>query len=115
MSDKNSPVVFFPKITKVADVVVKIRETAQKSTKDVIFSEHAEMRMQERDISTKQVLQVIRLGEQKGKVKWDSKDEPGWRCKFTWRTAGVWLEVVVKLVERKDKHVNLIITVISNR
>ncbi len=110
---KNAQMISFPK-TSLAKVVPTIQQIAKERTAAVIFLDHAEMRMQERNVSRKQVLQVIRHGDPIGKAEWNTDKERGWVCKFTRITAGVRLGVVAKLVERKDEHSVLIITVISD-
>ena len=61
------------------------------------------MRMVEREISIKQVINVVRLGERIGKIEWDTEIERGWKCKFRRVTAGRSVTVVAKLVTRDSK------------
>lgn len=104
---KNEKLVSLP-TTKKSNAIKKIRKVAE-NTSLVIFLDHAEMRMQEREISIAQVFRVLRFGDPKT-LQWDTESERGWKCKFTRITAGARLSVVAKLVERGRGHVCLIIS-----
>ncbi|WP_424945994.1 DUF4258 domain-containing protein [Candidatus Spongiihabitans sp.] len=90
-----------PAIKSPAKAVAKIQQIANEDTSLIIFLDHAAMRMQERGILEKQVLQVIRNGNPTN-AKWGTENERGWKCRFTKITAGVRLSVVAKLAQREE-------------
>ena len=57
----------------------RIAELANESTGKVYLSDHCRMRMQERNITIKQVINVLRRGDIVGDVMWDVKVESCWK------------------------------------
>lgn len=110
MPRKQSNILKLPAVMSSGAAVLKIQEIAQGDTASVIFSDHAHMRMRERGITQSQVLRVLRSGDPRGPAEWDTEVEGGWKCVFRRRAAGDKLNVVVKLLQRKDSHFNLVIT-----
>ena len=91
-------------------VEVEIRRIANNSTIDLVKLDHAIDRMNEREITDRQILNVLRSGERTSEITWDTERERGWRCVFRRITAGVNATVVAKLVKR-NKTTCLIVTV----
>lgn len=58
--------------------------------------------MRERDVTTRQILNVLKSGEQIGDIVWCTEGEKGWRCKLSRVTAGVKITVVAKVVKRQS-------------
>lgn len=104
-----SSVVQLPRLRKV-DVDAEIRRLATGVSGRFFFTQHAEMRMVERNITKRQVFNVVRDGKLLEEPVWDSEIEEGWKCRYNWITAGVGITVVVKLLERSDGHCDLVIT-----
>lgn len=96
----------FPK----GKVIQEIQRIAVEESGKVFFLDHAEMRMVEREITTRHIFKVLRHADTISDPKWITKEERGWRCVFKRITAGKSVEAVVKLVER-DGNCCLIITV----
>ena len=97
-------------IIKKCDVDLEIRRLATGVSGRFFFTEHAEMRLIERDITRRQVFNVVRSGKLIEDPVWDTENERGWKCRYNWITAGASVTVVVKLVERNDGHYDLVIT-----
>lgn len=95
---------------KKCDVDAEIRHLATGVSGRFYFTEHAEMRMIERSITKRQVFNVVRSGTLLEDPIWDSDKESGWKCRYSWITAGVSVTAVVKLIERTDGHCDLVIT-----
>ncbi len=90
----------------------EIRRIAAKETESLIISNHARDRQQQREITDRQILNVLKNGELAGVVEWDTKEERGWKCKLSRITAGDQVSIIAKLVKR-DGNKCLIITVWS--
>lgn len=90
-------------------VEAEIRRISNESTQNLVILDHAHMRMDERDITIKQVINVLRLGERISKIEWDTESERGWKCKFRRVAAGRNVTVVAKLVMR-DSETCLVVT-----
>ena len=88
----------------------EIRKIVTGSSQNVIFLDHAAMRMQEREITSKQVFNVLKNGELKDSPKWNTEKSKGWKCSFVTVTAGVKVTVVAKLTKEKEQ-MCLIVTV----
>lgn len=88
----------------------EVRRIAKESTIDVVKLDHAIDRMAQREITDRQILNVLRLGERISKVTWNTDKERGWKCTFRRITAGVNVTVATKLV-RRDETTCLIVTV----
>ena len=97
-------------IIKKCDVDVEIRRLATGVSSRFFFTEHAEMRMIERNITKRQVFNVVRNGDLVKDPVWDTDKESGWKCRYNWITAGASVTVVVKLIERSNGHCDLVIT-----
>lgn len=89
--------------TAKSDARARIAEIAKQSTGDIFFSDHCEMRMIERQITLRQVLQVLRRGEIVGDVAWNTDKERGWKMKLKCVAAGSEIVVVAKLIEREQE------------
>jgi len=92
------------------DVDGEIRRLATGVSGRFYFTAHAEMRLLERDITKRQIFNVVRSGDLVEGPVWDIKQESGWKCRYNWITAGVSITAVIKLVERSDGHCDLVIT-----
>lgn len=93
---------------RLNDVVATIRNVAQDSAQ-VYLTKHAQEQMHDREISLTQVLKCLRSGELfEGPIQ-DSTRELGWKSTTRTLSAGVWIEVVSKLIERDDDFI-LVIT-----
>jgi len=97
-------------IIKKCDADQEIRRLATGLSGRFYFTAHAEMRLLERDITKRQVFNVVRNGNLVGDPVWDIDKECGWKCRYNWITAGASVTAVVKLVERSDGHCDLVIT-----
>lgn len=86
----------------------EIARLAREDTERVEILDHALDRMQQRDITTRQVFRTLIDAELLG-VTWDSDNEKGWRCKLRYMTAGIAVVVVAKLIER-DESTCLVVT-----
>lgn len=95
---------------KKGDADQIVRSLATGMTGRFFFHAHAEMRLLERDITRKQVFNVVRSGQLIDGPNWDTKEENGWKCTYNWITAGVDITVAVKLIERSDGHCDLVLT-----
>ena len=98
-----------PKFTKDG-AVEEIRRIAKEDSSKVIVLDHAKIRMMEREITSRQIYNVLKNGEPKCAPEWDTEQEKGWKCRLSRVTAGTAVTVVAKLVER-DENVCLIVTV----
>ena len=103
-----SSVAKLPRIKK-CDVDTEIRRLATGLSGRFFFTDHAESRLVERDITKRQVFNVVRSGGLIEGPAWDTEKESGWMCRYNWITAGASI-TVVKLVERSDGHCDLVIT-----
>lgn len=88
----------------------EIRRIANTSTINLVKLDHAISRMDEREITDRQILNVLKLGERTADIIWDTDKERGWKCSFRRITAGINITVATKLVQR-DETTCLIITV----
>jgi hypothetical protein len=80
-----------------------MREIARTASHRFIPTVHAEMRMIEREVSSRQVKRTVESGELIEAPVWDTEHgEKGWKAKFQVFTAGVQVTVVAKLVQRND-------------
>lgn len=80
----------------------EIRRIAGSETESLSLLDHALERMIQRDISMRQIINVLKNGEQIGDIRWCSDKERGWRCKLKRMTAGINVTVVAKLVNREN-------------
>jgi len=87
---------------RASDVRAEIQRIANEDTICVEYLDHSLERMNQRDITTGQVLKVLRSGEQIGDAQWCTEKENGWRCKLKRICAGSQITVVAKLVEREN-------------
>ncbi len=92
------------------EVEGEIRRIAKDSTSDLVKLDHAIDRMAQREITDRQILNVLRLGERVSDITWNTDKERGWKCTFRRITAGVNVTVATKLVKR-DIATCLIVTV----
>lgn len=93
VSDKASSVVPFPVIGR-RKAAGRVRELAQE-TSNLSWTEHACQRMEEREITTRQVLSTLRLGQADGDPTADQ--DGGWKIVMAKRSAGQFVRVVVAL------------------
>ncbi len=96
-----SKTVKMPQIKK-SDAESTIRDIATTNLNAIEFLDHASMRMQEREITVKQVLSVLKCGEMQDSPEWDTVKEKGWKCRFKRVQAGNEITVSAKLVERNQ-------------
>ncbi|MCA6128480.1 DUF4258 domain-containing protein [Thalassolituus oleivorans] len=87
---------------KAHEVRAEIKRIADSSTHFVEFLDHALDRMEQRGVTTRQALRVLRNGDQEGNAEWCTDKERGWRCRLSRITAGEKITVIAKLVERKN-------------
>lgn len=99
MSDNEGTKIKLPTFT-CSTAEGEIRRIAMSDTSCMVLLDHAKDRMLERDITLKQVLNVLRHGDICDTPKWNTDNEKGWKCKFARVTAGIKVTVVCKLVER---------------
>lgn len=100
----------FPR-TQKRDVLAKIKSLVEENSSNAYFLDHAELRMQEREISRKRVINVVRRCAVADQLKWCTENnENGWRCRIQGFTGSSKLSVVVKLVERENSEFVLVIT-----
>lgn len=89
--------------TSKAEARQRVAEIACDSTGFVFIHDHCELRMAERGVTRRQVMQVLRTGELVGKVRWDTKEERGWKMTLTRISAGAEIVVGAKLIERNEE------------
>jgi len=111
VKQKASKVIELPFISKDA-VRGEIRRIAESETQSLSLLDHASDRMIQRDVTMRQILNVLKNGEQLGDICWCTEKERGWRCKLSRVTAGVKVTVVAKLVSRENTSC-LVVTVWS--
>lgn len=88
----------------------EIARIAKESSQNIDILDHAMDRMEQRDITLRQITNVLKNGEQVGELEWCIKGEKGWRCSMNRSTAGGNITVVAKLVERNEKHCLIVTT-----
>ncbi len=92
-----SKIIPFPK-KEMSPSLEKVRRLA-KSKHGIDLSDHARERMKERDVSQRQIMEVLQKGD---KEKEPVKDEHGaWRLKLKRRVAGRTTQVIVAIYENK--------------
>jgi len=91
----------FPFIS-VGNVRAEIKRIASEDTINLVLLNHAKDRMDRRDITMRQIQNVLKNGELLEAIKWCSDKECGWRCKLRRVTAGAEVTVVAKLVKRAE-------------
>jgi hypothetical protein len=106
---KKSNISLLPWITK-EKALPEIRRIATEETESLIILDHARDRQQQREVTDRQILNVLKNGELTGQFEWDTQEERGWKCKLSRITAGDHVSVIAKLVQR-DGNKCLIITV----
>jgi len=92
-------------LIKPDDAVAQLREIARTATERLFFSDHAEQRMIEREVTRTQVRRVLHSGELIGQPRWETDSitsECGWKCKFRGISAGARVSVVAKLVVNRE-------------
>lgn len=99
----------FPK-TQKRDAWPTIARLVNENSSNVYFLDHAELRMQEREISRKRVINVIKRCTTVEQLRWCNEGESGWRCKISGFSGSSKLSAVVKLVERENLEMILVIT-----
>lgn len=100
-----------PKIKK-DQVLDEIQRIAGEFSGQVLFTDHAEDRMIERNITKRQVFNVLRDGSLDQGPEWETQNGGGWVCRIGWITAGKHIFVVVKLTENDDGLCDIVITAI---
>jgi hypothetical protein len=98
---KTPKVLALPKF-RATDVRDEIARLAREQSIDVIILDHAVDRQDQRGVTSRQILNVLKNGDQIGTVDWCTERENSWRCKMSRVTAGSKVTVVAKLVERKE-------------
>lgn len=86
MVSQNPSKAIAPLKPRARDLVITIRKAAIDS-QNVSFSEHALDRMEERDITTLDVLRVLRLGDIVGDIE-AGRNSGEWKCKMVARKKG---------------------------
>jgi hypothetical protein len=97
---------------KKQQALPEIRRIAATETESLIILDHARERQQQREVTDRQILNVLKNGELTAAIEWDTKEERGWKCKLSRITAGDHVSVIAKLVNRNGTKC-LIITVWS--
>lgn len=75
-------------------------QEAAEGRRRLLFSEHAEKRMQQRRIGRRQILQVLRAGSVSEPLHKDVRGD--WRCNVSGRHAGVYLTVGIVFKQKPD-------------
>ncbi len=86
-----------------------IRQIVLQDTGRFFITDHARMRMLEREITDKHLLICIKEGELVSGPTLDKQHELGWTCVFSRICAGASLRVCCKLVQR-DEETLLVLT-----
>ena len=94
-------VIALPFITKDR-VREEIKRIASEESHNLDFLDHAVIRMNEREVTTRQVINVLKNGEQIGDISWCTEKEKGWRCRLSRVTAGSKITVVAKVIQREN-------------
>ena len=97
---------------KKQDVLPEIRRIASEETGSLLILNHARDRQEHRNITDRQILNVLKNGELMGNIDWDTQEERGWKCRLSRITAGDHVSVIAKLVQRNGNKC-LVITVWS--
>ena len=93
MVEKRSAVIHFPTLGR-REIVARVRELAR-NTFNITWTEHALERLDERGVTTRQVLSTLRLGEAE---RDPSPDQDGdWEVVLIKRSAGRLVRAVVAL------------------
>lgn len=88
-------------IIKKEDSVAEIQRLAKQESEKIFFLDHAHLRMQERNILSRQVIKTLAYGQAINGPSWCTKhDERGWKCTFYRVVAGDPITVAAKLTER---------------
>lgn len=80
-----------------------IRKIVNENTGLLFITDHARMRMLEREITDKQLHLCISKGDMVRGPEFDRKSEIGWKCTFRRVCAGRVLRVGCKLIRRKEE------------
>lgn len=88
----------------------EIRRIAKMETHRFIPSDHAHMRMLERNITLRQIQRVVMNGDLTNGPIWCTEVERGWKCEYRYIVAGVRISASVKLIDRSEGMFDLIIT-----
>lgn len=93
------------KVTPIRPTTKKALEwlkEAGKGARPLVFTEHAELRMKQRRIGRRQVLETLRNGTISEPLHQDARGD--WRCNVSWFYAGVRLTVgvVFKINDRGE-------------
>ena len=86
---------------KPDEAVAEIRRVAEAETHRLFFSDHAEMRMIEREITRTQICRILASGRIQNEPNWETDSrtgESGWKCRFQGISAGARITVVSKLI-----------------
>lgn len=75
-------------------------QEAGEERRRLLFSKHAEERMQQRKIGRRQILQVLRTGTISEPLHQDVRGD--WRCNVSGRHAGMYLTVAVVFKQKPD-------------
>ena len=81
------------------EALAKVRNGAR-STGNILWTDHARERMEEREISYRQALRTIWEGNINGKIVPDGEDE--WKLTLKKRDAGRTVHVVVAISDREE-------------
>lgn len=92
-----------------SEVEAELRRIATEATENLVISDHARMRMIERDITLGQIVKTIKAGGMICAPSWCAEKEKGWRCTFERINAGVKVTVVAKLI-KQNENLCLIVT-----
>ena len=86
-----------------------IRNIVNENTGQIFITDHARMRMLEREITDKQLHLCLSKGDMVRDPEFDRKNENGWKCTFSRICAGSVLRVGCKLIQR-DAAIVLVLT-----
>ena len=81
------------------EALAKVRDGAE-NTGNILWTDHARERIEERDITDRQALRTIREGNIDGKIVPDGQDE--WKLTLKKRDAGQTVHVVVAISGGQD-------------
>lgn len=95
-------------------VLDEVRRISTEESHNVMIIPHARDRMEHRDITDRQVFNVLKNGELCSDITWCTEGgDRGWKCKLARTTAGDHVRVVAKVVEEDSGNQCLVITLWS--
>ena len=109
MDENNQPIVTFPLQDKVAKQI--ICDLASNQTHKVRFGQHAKQRMTERNVTIRQVFDVLKNANSYFTERPHPTPRGSWKCNLLGIAAGERIEVVIDLKECETEPNAYIVTV----